>query len=63
MWTTASPGPHRRPVPAPAAAALLGAVVELVGGLALIAGLLVVGALGAGRFSADELLTRRLQHV
>jgi putative oxidoreductase len=34
---------------------------ELV--LALIAGLLVIGALGAGRYSADELLTRRLQHA
>jgi putative oxidoreductase len=93
-------------VPAPAAAALFAAVVELVGGLALIAGLLtpvfaalnalnllgalvivhagnglfvdnggyelvlaliagllVIGALGAGRYSADELLTRWLQHA
>ena len=93
-------------VPAPAAAALFAAVVELVGGLALIAGLLtpiaaglnavnllgalvivhagngvfvdnggyelvlaliagllVIGALGAGRYSADELLTRRLQYA
>ena len=93
-------------VPAPAAAALFAAVVELVGGLlliaglltpvaavlnalnllgafvivhagngvfvenggyelvlALIAGLLLVGTLGAGRYSADELLTRRLQHA
>ena len=93
-------------VPAPAAAALFAAVVELVGGLALIAGLLtplfaalnalnllgaliivhagnglfvdnggyelvlaliagllVIGALGAGRYSADELLTRRLPHA
>ena len=93
-------------VPAPAAAALFAAVVELVGGLlliaglltpvaaalnalnllgaffivhvgngvfvdkggyelvlALIAGLLVIAALGAGRFSVDELLTRRLQHA
>ena len=90
-------------IPAPAAAALFAAVVELVGGLALIAGLLtpvfavlnaanllgalvlvhigngpfvadngyelvlaliagllVVAVLGAGRFSADELLARRV---
>ena len=93
-------------VPAPAAAALFAAVVELVGGLlliaglltpiaaglnalnllgafvivhvgngvfvdnggselvlALIAGLLVIGVLGAGRYSVDELLARRLQHA
>ncbi len=93
-------------VPAPAAAALFAAVVEFVGGLlliaglltpvaavlnalnllgafvivhagngvfvenggyelvlALIAGLLLIGTLGAGRYSADELLTRRLQHA
>ena len=93
-------------VPAPAAAALFAAVVELIGGLALIAGLLtpvfaalnalnltgaliivhagngvfvenggyelvlaliagllLIGTLGAGRYSADELLTRRLQHA
>ena len=93
-------------VPAPAAAALFAAVVELIGGLALIAGLLtpvfaaltalnlagalvivhagngvfvedggyelvlallagllLIGTLGAGRHSADELLTRRLQHA
>ncbi len=91
-------------VPAPAAAALFATVVEIVGGLALIAGLLtpvfaavnvvnllgalvivhagngvfvenggyelvlaliaglvLVLALGAGRFSADELLSRRLR--
>lgn len=96
-------------VPAPAAAALFAVVVELVGGLLLIAGLLtpvaaalnalnllgafvivhagngvfvddggyelvlallallaglvVIGALGAGRYSADELLTRRLDNA
>ena len=91
-------------VPAPAAAALFATVVEIVGGialvaglltpvaaalnivnlvgalvivhvtngvfvdnggyelvLALIAGLIVVLVLGAGRFSADELLARRLR--
>ena len=91
-------------VPAPAAAALFATVVEIVGGIALIAGLLtpvaaalnivnlagalvivhvtngvfvddggyelvlaliagliVVLALGAGRFSVDELLARRLR--
>jgi putative oxidoreductase len=93
-------------IPAPAAAALFAAVVELSGGLALIAGLLtpvfallnvanllgalvlvhigngpfvadngyelvvaliagllVVAALGAGRYSADEALTRRTQNA
>ena len=93
-------------VPAPAAAALFAVVVELVGGLlliaglltpvaaalnalnllgafvivhagngvfvddggfelvlALLAGLLVIGALGAGRYSADELLARRLDNA
>lgn len=93
-------------IPAPAAAALFAAVVELVGGLALIAGLLtpvfallnvanllgalvlvhigngpfianngyelvlaliagllVIAALGAGRFSVDEALARRAQNA
>lgn len=93
-------------IPAPAAAALFAAVVELVGGLvliaglltpvfallnvanllgalvlvhigngpfvanngyelvlALIAGLLVIAALGAGRYSVDEALARRAQNA
>lgn len=93
-------------IPAPAAAALFAAVVEVAGGAALIAGLLtpvfaglnalnllgafvmvhvgngifvdnggyelvlaliaallVIGVLGAGRYSADGLLTRRFNNV